>query len=383
MNADDLAPKHTPPPTLAAVDLSDTMTARLEPPRFILKPWLPRRLVALLGGHGGMGKSYLALVIAAHVAAGARFAGMEVEQARVVFVSLEDEPAIVRYRLRLLIEEYQLNHFKVLENLVLVDGTETHAALMAEVPPNIATLTASYRELADLAAGAGLVVIDNASDAFDGNENQRRHVRGFIRALTTIARDNDAAVLLLAHIDKLAARNGSQGNSYSGSTAWHNSCRSRLAIIPQEDGSMLIEHEKNNLGPKADPLAIVFTSKGVPVPEQRKALAEGTPLEQSDHSDMLKAFRAAAAAGMSVPDNLHPGSHSAFAVLATLPEYARFAKGRQGRDLAARTIVALKRTGAVVAQEYQRANRKSGTRLVVAKSAPLVEVEAGKEVAKT
>ena len=365
----DIDPKENTPASLTLVDLSDTMTAKLEPPRFILKPWLPRRLVALLGGHGGMGKSTLALVIAAHVASGTRFADMDSEQARVVYVSLEDEPAIVRYRLRLLIEEYQLNHFKVLDNMALVDGTATYAALMTEATPNITTLTASYRELSELSAGAGLIVIDNASDAFDANENQRRHVRGFIRALTTIARENDAAVALLAHIDKQAARNGAQGNSYSGSTAWHNSCRSRLAILPQEDGSLLIEHEKNNLGPKADPLAIVFTPKGVPIPEQRKAMAAGISPERMDQTDMLKAFKAAAVAGVTIPANLNPGAYSAFATLEAVSEYpARFQKGRQGRQQAAKALVELKRQGRIIEEAYTKTNRHKAARFVLAEN---------------
>ena len=365
----DIDPKENTPASLTLVDLSDTMTAKLEPPRFILKPWLPRRLVALLGGHGGMGKSTLALVVAAHVASGTRFADMQPDQARVVYMSLEDEPAIVRYRLRLLIEEYQLNHFKVLDNMALVDGTATYAALMTEATPNITTLTASYRELSELSAGAGLIVIDNASDAFDANENQRRHVRGFIRALTTIARENDAAVALLAHIDKQAARNGAQGNSYSGSTAWHNSCRSRLAILPQEDGSLLIEHEKNNLGPKADPLAIVFTPKGVPIPEQRKAMAAGISPERMDQTDMLKAFKAAAVAGVTIPANLNPGAYSAFATLEAVSEYpARFQKGRQGRQQAAKALVELKRQGRIIEEAYTKTNRHKAARFVLAEN---------------
>jgi AAA domain len=363
----DTDPKESTPLTLTPVDLGDTMTAKLEPPRFILKPWLPRRLVALLGGHGGMGKSYFALVVAAHVASGTRLASMEPEQASVVYVSLEDEPAIVRYRLRLIIEEYQLNHFKVLDNLALVDGTANYAALMTEAAPNAATLTSAYRELSELSTGAGLIVIDNASDAFDANENQRRHVRGFIRALTSIARDNDAAVALLAHIDKMAARNGAQGNSYSGSTAWHNSCRSRLAMLPQDDGSVVIEHEKNNLGPKADPLAFVFTPKGVPIPEQRKAHAAGTLPQHIDQGDIIKAFKAAAAAGVTIPANLNPGAHSAFATLEAFTEYpARFQKGRQGRNLAARALVELKRQGRVIEETYTKPNRHKAARFVLA-----------------
>ena len=68
-----------------------------------------------------------------------------------------------------------------------------------------------------------------------------------------IAREHDAAVVLLAHIDKAAARNGGQGNSYSGSTAWHNSARSRLALVEDEATGLELLHEKANFGKKRDP----------------------------------------------------------------------------------------------------------------------------------
>ena len=72
-------------------------------------------------------------------------------------------------------------------------------------------------------------------------------------ALAAIARHHDAALVLLAHIDKNAAKDGARGNSYSGSTAWHNSARSRLALMEQ-DGHIQLLHEKANLSKKAPPL---------------------------------------------------------------------------------------------------------------------------------
>ena len=363
----DYDPKETTPAALTPVDLSGTMTHKPAPPRYIVAPWIPRRVVTLLGGHGGYGKTCFALVLAAHVASGTRFPGMEVEQARVVFASLEDEPDIMRYRLRMVIDEYGLNHFKVLENLILLDGTAGYAAMMAEASPSLAMLTPVYHELAERAQGAGLIVVDNASDAFDANENQRRHVRGFIRGLTTIARDNDAGCVLLAHIDKSAARNGSQGNSYSGSTAWHNSCRSRLAILANDDGSISVEHEKNNLGKKADPMALTFSQHGVPVPEQRKALEEGAQPEQLDTGDLVRAFKAASEAGVVIPANLNPGAYSAFAALESLAEYpTRFQKGNRGRQQAARAIVDLKRQGRIREEIYTKPNRHKAARYVLA-----------------
>ena len=97
--------------------------------------------------------------------------------------------------------------------------------------------TATLGELRAAVGGAGLLIIDNASDAYDGPENDRRQVRTFIRELAGLGRGNNAGVMLLAHIDKQAARFGSQGNSYSGSSAWHNSARSRLALVDTRNGN--------------------------------------------------------------------------------------------------------------------------------------------------
>lgn len=59
-----------------------------------------------------------------------------------------------------------------------------------------------------LCEGYGLIVFDNASDAFAGNENDRTQVRAFIRMLNKVAVEEDCAVLLLAHIDKAGAKQG-------------------------------------------------------------------------------------------------------------------------------------------------------------------------------
>lgn len=378
--AHDLRPKQLPPDTstsdadtstdtpsaLVPVDVDDVMTALPKPPGYVVAPWLPRRVVTLFGGHGGAGKTTLAVAIGAHVAAGEPLAGLEVERDKVVVVSLEDEPAVMRLRLRRVIEEYQLNHFKVLENFTLLDGTEGYAALMAEGDGyNAPTApTATFQAMREQVAGAGLVIIDNASDAYDANENARRSVRAFIRALTLIAREHDAAVMLLAHIDKASAKSGAQGNSYSGSTAWHNSSRSRLALLVQEDGTLLVEHEKLNLGKRADPVPFRLTEFGIPVPGQHSTgeVDDGS----LDRQQMIATFRAAEEAGVSIPDNLAPGGYSAMNLLATLAEYpAKYQKDKRGRTLAQRMLTQMKRDGVLVSEPYERSYRKQGARLVL------------------
>jgi hypothetical protein len=365
------------PPALVPVDVAEVMTKLPEQPRFVVEPWLPRRVVTLFGGHGGAGKTTLAVAIGAHVAAGENLAGLVVEREKVVVVSLEDEASVMLLRLRRVIEEYSLNHFKVLENFSLLDGTAGYAALMAEGDGyNAPTLpTATFHAMREQVRDAGLIIIDNASDAYDANENSRRAVRSFIRALMTLARENDAAVMLLAHIDKAAAKNGSQGNSYSGSTAWHNSSRSRLALLVQEDGTLMVEHEKLNLGKRADPMPFRLSEFGIPVPEQRSTGAvEGGSF---DRQQMIATFRAAEEAGASIPANLAPGAYSAMNALSTLPEYpAKYQRGRQGRTQAQQMLTQMRREGLLVEEEYTKPNRHKSTRLVLAESQKCADPEA-------
>jgi hypothetical protein len=60
---------------------------------------------------------------------------------------------------------------------------------------------------------------------FAGNENDRTQVRQFTGLLRHIAIDADCAVLLASHPSVSGMKKGS---GLSGSTAWHNSVRTRL-----------------------------------------------------------------------------------------------------------------------------------------------------------
>ena len=120
--------------------------------------------------------------------------------------------------------------------------------------------TATYGALAEYvrAEGFGLVVVDNASDVYDGDEIHRPTVRAFVRDLARLVRPSGGAVLLLSHVDKMTSRSGklANGEAYSGSTAWHNSVRSRLFLLEVEPGQLELSHQKSNLGPRREPLRL-------------------------------------------------------------------------------------------------------------------------------
>ncbi|MGN6728229.1 MAG: AAA family ATPase [Rhodanobacteraceae bacterium] len=353
----DPVPNASPRPnaerSLRLVDIRGIENATIGPPRFVVERIIPAGHVTLLGGHGGSGKSILALAIAAHVAAGQDWAGLAVEPSPALFVSLEDRGELVRWRLRKVIGSCGLEAARVERALRIVDGAAA-GALMAEshldgVPRLIETPI--MRELGAMIADARLIVIDNASDAFDGNENARRQVRAFVQALAELGRPNDAAVLLLAHIDKNAARYGSNGNSYSGSSAWHNSARSRLALI-QDKQSVELRHEKSNLGQMIRSLRLTWAD-GVLLP---MVGGEGSKSED-DAAAVLAALRAAADAGVSVSP-ARSGSNNAQRTLATFAELPEWLRGSGGRDAFWAAINALRASGRVEMEQYRNADSK-------------------------
>ena len=149
-----------------------------------------------------------------------------------------------------------------------VASTETHL---------LNALAALVQEL-----DIGLVIIDGASDTFDGDEIRRREVRAFIRSLRQRIARPGRAVILLAHINKVSARSKDSTEAYSGSTAWHNSVRSRLSLEDDGAGGLVLRHLKSNLGPLVAPIRFawvdgvptVITDVGVQAPETTSAPAE-------------------------------------------------------------------------------------------------------------
>lgn len=253
-----------PEPLLTPVDVAGVLTRPSPPPRFVWDGYCPRGVVTLLGAHGGTGKSTIALMLAAAVATGRELFGLATDAAPVVFASFEDGAHIVRHRLAHICQCWGINPGE-LDGLHIVDGT-ANPELFACEGRGPGDVTPAYGELLALVqqTGAGLVVVDNASDAYGGDEIQRRQVRAFMRALAVIAREGDAAVLLLAHVDKGTSRKErSDTEGYSGSTAWHNSARSRI-FMSRDDGLLTLAHQKSNLAKLREPLALEWPEGGLP-----------------------------------------------------------------------------------------------------------------------
>jgi RecA-family ATPase len=192
---------------------------------------------------------------------------IQTTQCRVLFVSLEDNDKVVRNRLGKICKAWSIDEAVLSTKLTIVDGISNPELFTAD-SRGPGSKTPTYEELTKIAVKmkVELILIDNASDAYGGDEIQRKQVRAFIRSLAALASPLNAALLLLAHVDKNTSRAGKSqdGEGYSGSTAWHNSSRSRIFLSQDTNGNLNIKHEKINFGFLKEPLTLIWPKDGLP-----------------------------------------------------------------------------------------------------------------------
>jgi hypothetical protein len=239
------------------VSILDLYTHPPEPQRFLIEGILPGGVVTLLGAHGGAGKSTLALIATVCLVTGRPFMGKAVEKCRVLFFSGEDPAPVIRRRVSRICRHMDISPQELDSGLLMLDATDLPTLYNGAATAALAALRLDVEEF-----NPGVIIIDNASDTFDSNEIERARVREFMRLLASLGKADNAAVLLLAHIDKQAARGGGSTEGYSGSTAWHNSARSRLFLSAKDDG-LILEHQKSNLGLRSEPIYLRWTEGGL------------------------------------------------------------------------------------------------------------------------
>ena len=254
---------------------------------WLLHHWLPRGRLTLFTGPGGKGKSRLALQLAASLASGAldwlgtqttapRIAGGE---APVVLATYEDEPEEAWRRLEAI--QLAMGPRPPGGRFTLVDlagyGALWGPPSDSRHPNAPAELTATGRELRALCErrGARLLIVDPLAGAFAANENDRTVVRSFIASWDKWGRENDCAVLLIAHPPKETATSGKR--LYSGSTDWLGGPRSLLVLdSAQEKGTgtdevpertaRFMRVEKSSYGPDGAVIWLTETQPAVGMP---------------------------------------------------------------------------------------------------------------------
>jgi len=199
-------------------------------------PYVPLGEVTVLAGDGGVGKSMIALSIAATLSIGLTpFTLAECAPCHVLFVTAEDDAART---LKPRASHYELDETRI---HVLDCGLGMSADKWIE------KVTAACKEF-----GAKLVVIDPLQAFSDGRDLNKLHeARAAMATFHRLARETGCAVLIISHFNK--GTGGKAQYRVNGSADIVNAARSALiAGVVERDGDEIkvMAHVKSNYAPR-------------------------------------------------------------------------------------------------------------------------------------
>jgi hypothetical protein len=322
------------------LNLAALATREPERPTFIVEDWLPCGYATLLAGHGGVGKSGIALHLAVCSATETPFFGLHVAHRRVMYLSCEDRESVLHWRLSRICS-YLGKNLADVSSLDIIDLVGRDAVLWERDPKTGQTLTPAWAELAARIKrnDIELLIVDGISDTFAGNENARSDVKRFVNSLVRVIPEDRGAVLLVGHVSKPSAAAGGGGDGYSGSTQWHNAVRARCYLYPETDqgedggrpqktGSLLLELQKTNHGKadqqmrfKWDEAAHLFTGEVI-----GGTAFDRKHQEREELGGIRRAMKGCMDSGISIPAALQ-GPRTAFQVLSLRPEFPESLRG--------------------------------------------------------
>jgi RecA-family ATPase len=255
--------KSTSEPALPFIDIAAWHGSRAPEREWAVRDRVPLKNVTLLSGEGGVGKSILALHVAAATTLGRDWLGSMPMPGPALVLCCEDDEHELRRRLDQIVEHYGASHEELSKNLHALSLAGHDAVMAAPNKHGLIMRTPLFARLRQAARDIRprLIVIDNSADVFAGNENDRAQVRQFITLLRGIAIDANAGLLLTSHPSLTGI---STGSGLSGSTAWNASVRSRLYFRraktekdeePDPDLRVL-ELMKSNYGPVGETITL-------------------------------------------------------------------------------------------------------------------------------
>jgi len=362
-----------------ALDLEALSAVEPEQPKSIMEG-LPCGYATGIFGHGGVGKSAIALHLGACVALGLDFFGLTTERRRVMYLSCEDRAAVLHWRLKRICTHLGVEMASLRGWLVIVDLVGHDAVLWDRDPRTGNTITPSFGRLAHRVTQyeTELLVVDGTSDTFAGNENARTDVKRFVNSLVGLVPPDRGAALLVGHVDKNTARSSDTTEGYSGSTAWNNAVRARWYLRPEttsneegrteRTGGLILELQKANLG-RADVEMRFEWDAGAHLFLGQTLGASAFDRKHQDRTEQAGirlAMKACAAAGVIVPAALQ-GPRTAYLVLSQQPEFPASLRGK-GRPKTARFlrhIENLRQLRHIEECEYRRNDRHHASKLAL------------------
>jgi RecA-family ATPase len=346
LNADD-GEAYLPSALLPASRLLDS---EFPPVTFAIEPYFPRVEITELVGAHGIFKSTAALAACLSVAAGRSWGGVPTSRGRAVFITMEDNERTIAWRVRAWLEgipagkERSDAEADVRQHFAYLSREWSQDLILTSTDRNTTIVRqAVVDHVRKLVEGAAIVTLETASRLHDGPE-MNEALAVFARAAEGIAVASGAAVCIVRHVSKAAARE-QVVDSYAGRGGGALSDAARSVLVMTRDR----KPEEDEEG-EPDPCAPVRLThaKSTHAPKGPRIVWKPTACE---HGVYL--------APLSQAEETHDAAKRLLAYLADAGEITRTALHKEtpaglSREIAKRAMTELVEAGKVTASAEKR-----------------------------
>lgn len=236
--------------TETGVLLTPASNRKMKGTKWLMKGRIPAGMVTLLAGREGIGKSTLALDIAAQVTRGdadGRYRG----KPRAVIICATEDSWEHTIQPRLVASKADL---RLVYHVAIQDENGTVRSIRA--PQDTNRIEKAFERI-----DPALMVLDPLMAVIDGrvDTHKQQEVQLALEPLVRMCDRRDMAILALIHVNKSGGTDPL--NTIMGSKAFATLPRSVLYCVEDEsEGQFLFSHVKCNVGPRADSIAYSITS---------------------------------------------------------------------------------------------------------------------------
>jgi RecA-family ATPase len=268
-------PRDAPPPPepLVYVNISKWIGVPVPKREWAALNRIPARNVTVLSGTGGIGKTIIAMMLAAAIVLARDWFGVMPEFGPVIFWSGEEPEDEMHRRFADIIAHLNVIYQDLIKGgLHLIDKAGKDAMLAVpdrngrmQATPLFDQLLAEAKRIKPK-----LVILDNRNKVYGGNINDPTQVSEFLTLLHGFAIEADTAVLLILHpsVAGIAVNNDSPQKGLAGAMNWHDLPRGRMYFekIKTKDDEEIDKDlralicKKNNYGPDDENITLRWKS---------------------------------------------------------------------------------------------------------------------------
>lgn len=266
---------------------------------YVFQDVIPRGIVGIVSGAGGLGKSYTLLTLAMAAATGRELIpGFNPgQQLKALTIFGEDPAHCIWKRFRAIRDAHELTADQdsdLLHSNLQVCAGQAAPLLALDAHGNIST-TPALSSLAKLLKQhrPDLVVIDPLVRFYGASENANEHADRFISELQRLAVEHECAILLIHHTGKSGQAGRSTGQDHArGASAFTSAARWAANVLPLSEEEarrfecgpddawryLQLRQTKSNHAPglRGRPCYLKLNDDGVPMPVDLQGEREAT-----------------------------------------------------------------------------------------------------------